>query len=402
MPWAPTHVRETCKFVFVAEWWSGLELVLYMNKDDLEKFKKDHKYVIMNHRYEIDWICGWILCERTGVLGNCKAYVKKSLQYVPTFGWAWRFAEFIFMERNWEKDKEIITSLINELVNYPDSITLLLCAEGTRVTAQKLEASQKFAQKAGLPVLNYHLTPRTKGFIASLPHMRGKITDIYDMQLQFKSDDPIKPTLTNLLQGKQVTAHLSISRIPLNEVPEDEKGAEEWLHKLYEKKDRMAKSFEETGDFFAISGVPKLERNSDNRSIRGNIKHIRGTNNRNSWNSGNSHNRKSDFDNGDMNNEDTRFNNNNNNNNDQQDCIMQCFFNELDAVDQKGFPEKNLVVSLMVQNIQDPELKDFFVESITECFRYLESNKREKCEFSQNLLICLGEKEQQKCEDWEN
>lgn len=248
------------QFVFVAEWWSGLELVLYMNKDDLEKFKKDHKYVIMNHRYEIDWICGWILCERTGVLGNCKAYVKKSLQYVPTFGWAWRFAEFIFMERNWEKDKEIITSLINELVNYPDSITLLLCAEGTRVTAQKLEASQKFAQKAGLPVLNYHLTPRTKGFIASLPHMRGKITDIYDMQLQFKSDDSIKPTLTNLLQGKQVTAYLSISRIPLNEVPEDEKGAEEWLHKLYEKKDRMAKSFEETGDFFAISGVPKLER----------------------------------------------------------------------------------------------------------------------------------------------
>ena len=49
----------------------------------------------------------------------------------------------------------------------------------------------------------------------------------------------------------------------------------------------------------------------------------------------------------------------------------------------------------MVQNIQDPELKDFIEESITECFRYLESNKREKCEFSQNLLICLGEKEQQ-------
>ena len=116
---------------------------------------------------------------------------------------------------------------------------LLLCAEGTRVTAQKLEASQKFAQKAGLPILNYHLTPRTKGFIASLPHMRGRITDIYDMQLQFKSDDLIKPTLTNLLQGKQVTAYLSMSRIPLDEVPEDEKAAEEWLHKLYEKKVRF-------------------------------------------------------------------------------------------------------------------------------------------------------------------
>ncbi|XP_003488699.1 1-acyl-sn-glycerol-3-phosphate acyltransferase gamma [Bombus impatiens] len=249
-----------CQLVFVPEWWSELDIVLYMNKDDVEKFRKNHKYILMNHRYEIDWLCGWIICERTGVLGNCKAYVKKSLQYVPILGWAWRFAGYIFMERNWEKDKEVITSQIKELVNYPDSISLLLCAEGTRFTTEKLEASQKFAQKANLPILNYHLTPRTKGFVASLPHMRGKISDIYDMQLQFKSDDPVKPTLTNLLQGKRITAYICLFRIPLEEVPEDEKGAEEWLHKHYEKKDRMAESFEQTGDFFELSGVPKLEK----------------------------------------------------------------------------------------------------------------------------------------------
>ncbi|XP_033347700.1 1-acyl-sn-glycerol-3-phosphate acyltransferase gamma-like [Bombus vosnesenskii] len=248
------------QLVFVPEWWSELDIVLYMNKDDVEKFRKNHKYILMNHRYEIDWLCGWIICERTGVLGNCKAYVKKSLQYVPILGWAWRFAGYIFMERNWEKDKEVITSQIKELVNYPDSISLLLCAEGTRFTTEKLEASQKFAQKANLPILNYHLTPRTKGFVASLPHMRGKISDIYDMQLQFKSDDPVKPTLTNLLQGKRITAYICLFRIPLEEVPEDEKGAEEWLHKHYEKKDRMAESFEQTGDFFELSGVPKLEK----------------------------------------------------------------------------------------------------------------------------------------------
>lgn len=40
-----------------------------MNKDDVEKFRKNHKYILMNHRYEIDWLCGWIICERTGVLG---------------------------------------------------------------------------------------------------------------------------------------------------------------------------------------------------------------------------------------------------------------------------------------------------------------------------------------------
>lgn len=49
----------------------------------------------------------------------------------------------------------------------------------------------------------------------------------------------------------------------------------------------------------------------------------------------------------------------------------------------------------MSQNIQDPELKDFVEESIIECFHYLKSNKREKCEFSQNLIKCLSEKGEQ-------
>ncbi|XP_048261932.1 general odorant-binding protein 71 isoform X1 [Bombus terrestris] len=144
---------------------------------------------------------------------------------------------------------------------------------------------------------------------------------------------------------------------------------------------------------------------SSDHSIKGNvkdfqnIKHIRKINDRDSWNSRDSRSRKSDFNNGEMNDEDTRFNNNTDR---QQDCIVQCFFNELNAVDQKGFPEKDLVIPLMIQSIQDPELKDFVEESIIECFRYLEANKREKCEYSQNLLTCLAEKGQQKCEDWEN
>lgn len=49
----------------------------------------------------------------------------------------------------------------------------------------------------------------------------------------------------------------------------------------------------------------------------------------------------------------------------------------------------------MSQGIQDPELKDFVEESVIECFRYLESNKGEKCEFSQKLMMCLAEKGKQ-------
>ena len=54
------------------------------------------------------------------VVQNCKTYAKKSIQYVPTMGWAWMFAESIFLERNLEKDKETIGRQIKELVNHPD------------------------------------------------------------------------------------------------------------------------------------------------------------------------------------------------------------------------------------------------------------------------------------------
>ncbi|XP_076667573.1 odorant-binding protein 59a isoform X2 [Andrena cerasifolii] len=94
----------------------------------------------------------------------------------------------------------------------------------------------------------------------------------------------------------------------------------------------------------------------------------------------------------DFNREDSRYRNNTSW---EQACIMQCLFNELNAVDQKGYPERDLVIPLMSRNIRNPDLKDFVEESIIECFRYLESDRKDKCEFSQNLLKCLAEKGQE-------
>lgn len=113
---------------------------------------------------------------------------------------------------------------------------MLLYPEGTRFTPKKLEASQKFAIEKGLPVLKYHLTPRTKGFTASINHMRGKAAAIYDIQMAFKPSDPVKPTMKNLLLGKRLEGHMYAKRISIDEVPEGDEAAAEWLHKLYQQK----------------------------------------------------------------------------------------------------------------------------------------------------------------------
>jgi len=66
-----------------------------------------------------------------------------------------------------------------------------LNAEGTRFTPTKHAASVKFASERGIVPLKHHLIPRTKGFTASLPHLREKCPALYNIQLAFKSDDKV-------------------------------------------------------------------------------------------------------------------------------------------------------------------------------------------------------------------
>ena len=67
------------ELVFLAEWWSGTEVVVYANKEDFKKyFGKEHGYLIMNHAYDVDWLVGWIFCERVGVLGVGNISISKT------------------------------------------------------------------------------------------------------------------------------------------------------------------------------------------------------------------------------------------------------------------------------------------------------------------------------------
>ncbi|KAK9879772.1 hypothetical protein WA026_006837 [Henosepilachna vigintioctopunctata] len=249
------------QMVFLGEWWSGSKLFLYVDKEDLKKYYgKEHGYLIMNHANEADWLLGWILLERVKVLGNAKAYCKRAIQYMPVLGWAWKFSEYVFLERNFQKDKENIHRQVSELSDYPDPMWLLLYPEGTRFTEEKHKASLEFSRKHNQPELKYHLLPRTKGFIASLPAMRGKVSAIYDCLTVFKEEDPNKPSMINLLNGKPVNAHLYIRRIPLEEVPESEEGQDKFIKDLFVIKDKMKEGFLKHGDLFAlVDNVPRVE-----------------------------------------------------------------------------------------------------------------------------------------------
>ena len=54
----------------MAEWWASTDLIIYIDKEDLEQYYgKEHGFLVMNHRYEVDWLMGWVLCDRINILG---------------------------------------------------------------------------------------------------------------------------------------------------------------------------------------------------------------------------------------------------------------------------------------------------------------------------------------------
>jgi len=247
------------QLVFMGDWWSGSDILCFIDKDDFDKYwGKEHAYCVMNHTYEIDWLIGWMICDRIHLLGNCKAYAKKVIQYMPILGWAWKFSEFVFLERSFDKDKDVINRQITELADHPDPMWLLLFPEGTRFTREKHKASEDFAQQKNLPELKYHLQPRTRGFIASLPSMKGKVPAIYDILLAFKEDAPAEPTMTSLLSGNPVTAYMYMKRVPMEDLPTSEVEQEKFLRDMFLGKDKLKDSFVRTGDFFTTSGVQRI------------------------------------------------------------------------------------------------------------------------------------------------
>lgn len=247
------------ELVAISEWWSGSTVTVYISDEDMKYAGHEHTLLVMNHAYEVDWLFGWMFCEKINILGNCKAYAKKVISYIPTIGWSWKFAEFVFLERSFDKDKEIITNQLNEIFDYPSSVWLLLNAEGTRFTKSKHEASVKFAQERGMTVLNHHLIPRTKGFTTSLPVLKKKCASVMDVQLVFDKKDKTEPTILNLLRGKPMHGHLYLRRVPMTEVPEDEVAGGQWLHELFVRKDKLQTSFHETGDFFKGNNITPIK-----------------------------------------------------------------------------------------------------------------------------------------------
>lgn len=226
------------ELVWVVDWWAGVKIQLYADRETLQLMGKEHALVISNHRSDIDWLVGWILAQRSGCLGSTLAVMKKSSKFLPVIGWSMWFSEYLFLERSWAKDESTLKSGILRLKDYPLPFWLALFVEGTRFTRAKLLAAQEYAASTGLPVPRNVLIPRTKGFVSAVSHMRSFVPAVYDVTVAIPKTST-SPTMLRIFRGQPSVVHVHLKRHLMKDLPESEDAVAQWCRDAFVAKDAL-------------------------------------------------------------------------------------------------------------------------------------------------------------------
>ncbi|KAH7557299.1 hypothetical protein ACOSP7_026902 [Xanthoceras sorbifolium] len=226
------------ELVWLIDWWAGVKIKVFTDRETLHLMGKEHALVVSNHRSDIDWLVGWVLAQRSGCLGSALAVMKKSSKFLPVIGWSMWFSEYLFLERSWAKDESTLKSGLQRLKDFPQPFWLALFVEGTRFTQAKLLAAQEYAASTGLPIPRNILIPRTKGFVAAVSHMRSFVPAIYDVTVAIPKSSPA-PTMLRLFKGQPSVVHVHLKRRLMKELPETDDAVAQWCRDMFVAKDEL-------------------------------------------------------------------------------------------------------------------------------------------------------------------
>jgi 1-acyl-sn-glycerol-3-phosphate acyltransferase len=231
---------------FANSWWGSIVYLMehlyhmdfVLTGDDLPV--EENAITFSNHQGMIDITTLMPLAWRNNRLGDLKFFVKDILKYVPGPGWGMLFLDCLFVKREWHSDKEMIDRTFSTFVNEHVPIWLVSFLEGTRISEEKKEASQRFAIKRGLKPLHNVLIPRSKGFIGSVIGLRSHVDAVYDITIGYPYG---VPTLWQLMRGFPRKFCVHVERFPIKEIPQTEEKINEWLMGRFEKKDELMSYF---------------------------------------------------------------------------------------------------------------------------------------------------------------
>lgn len=139
-----------------------------------------------NHQLYTDWLYLWWIAYCNGMHGHVYIILKESLKNLPIIGWSAQFYNFIFLARDWKKDKSRFEATMRKMNKSQDPMWLLIFPEGTNLAKGTREASKRWADKNGIQDMKHQLLPRSTGIQCSLKELRKSTAWLYDCTIAYE------------------------------------------------------------------------------------------------------------------------------------------------------------------------------------------------------------------------
>ncbi len=190
--------------------------------------------VIANHQAMADVVLVLSLARRKGRLADCRWIVKDDMKYLPFLGWGMLFLDYLFVKRDWNKDRDTALAAFARYRERLAPLWLVLFPEGTRQTPAKLQESQRYAAKTGQEPPRHVMLPRSKGFVASLHGLRGKIDAVYSICIRYPGKPP---GVADFFGGACPEISFRVRRFVLADLPTEDQAVADWLTAEFRRMD---------------------------------------------------------------------------------------------------------------------------------------------------------------------
>ncbi|KAL1583539.1 hypothetical protein WHR41_07674 [Cladosporium halotolerans] len=204
--------------------------------------------VVSNHVEWTDFYLVQALAQRAGMLGRCRWFAKRELRWVPFLGWGLWAMGMPLVSRRWAEDEREMERVFEGVVGEGWPMWLISFSESTRLTPSKRALAAAHARKTNKTLPPHLLLPRTKGFAASVQHLRAAphVRAIYDLTLAYAdtAQEPFAfqspPTFAqSVLQGdigRRWKMAVHVRRFVVEDLPGSEEGLRAWLEERWVEK----------------------------------------------------------------------------------------------------------------------------------------------------------------------
>ncbi|KAI4207836.1 MAG: hypothetical protein LQ346_000339 [Caloplaca aetnensis] len=258
--WAPTVVRVSGHKSVRGE-------LLKTTEGNLLSNFPERLILIANHQIYTDWLYLWWHGYTNGMHGRIYVVLKESLRRIPIIGWGMQFSQFIFLKRNWEKDKDRLAEHLQKLNQNPLApMWLMLFPEGTNLHPVTRKGSKKWADKNGTPDMKHQLLPRSKGLQFCIQQLRKTVPYVYDCTIAYEGvptgqyASEIFTIQAAYFGGKPPkSVNMYWRRFDVWSIPaDDDRAFDSWLRARWIEKDQLLDHYQKTGRFPADTGVDEL------------------------------------------------------------------------------------------------------------------------------------------------